>query len=295
MIRKTISVIFFAILISGYSVSAQRDWSAMKVETMELAPDIYRLFVGNSVAVVAFSGPDGLLVVDAAYEQTSPQLLESLGLISDKPIRFLVNTHLHADHTGGNLALGKDAMIIAHHSVKDWLASDRRRGDDAPGPFPVNAQPALTFEGDMHLYFNEADVYLHHMPAGHTRGDIILYFDQAKVLVVGDLLFAGYFPFVDVSQGGNPMGLINNLHWILQTYPEDLTVVGGHGPAMSMQQLRDYLTQLEASVAAIATAKASGQGIDELKANRILAEWESFGTFFITEDRWIDIVYPFVE
>lgn len=119
-----------------------------------------------------------------------------------------------------------EALIIAHHSVKDWLASDRRRGDDVPGPFPVNAQPALTFEGDMHLYFNDTDIYLRHLPEGHTRGDIILYFDQAKVLVVGDLLFAGYFPFVDVSQGGNPLGLINNLHWILQTYPEDLTVVG---------------------------------------------------------------------
>lgn len=295
MIRNSITVIVLSFLMTTYSVSAQRDWAGMKVETTEVAPDVYRLFVGNSVAVVAFSGPEGLLVVDAAYEQTSPQLLEALHSISDKPIRYLVNTHLHADHTGGNLALGKDALIIAHHSVKDWLASDRRRGDDVPGPFPVSAQPALTFEGDMHLFFNDTDIYLRHLPEGHTRGDIILYFDQAKVLVVGDLLFAGYFPFVDVSQGGNPMGLINNLNWILQTYPEDLTVVGGHGPAMSMLQLREYLVRLEASVAAIARAKASGQDIDAMKANPILAEWESFGTFFITEDRWIDIVYPFVE
>jgi glyoxylase-like metal-dependent hydrolase (beta-lactamase superfamily II) len=274
---------------------AQRDWSQMHIETTELAPNIYRLFVGESVAVVVFTGPEGVLVIDAAYEQTTDQLMEAIRQLSPEPVRYLVNTHLHGDHTGGNTVVGKDAVIISHHSVKEWLASDRRRGGAAPGPAPLYAQPDITFEGDMNMYFNDAEIWLGHKPEAHTRGDLVVYFEYANVLVLGDLLFADYFPFVDVSQGGNPHGLVKHLNWVKDSYPENTVLVGGHGPVHSMAELRDYLVQLEASIEAIRTAKSSGLGPDEMKAKRILGQWESFGKYFITEDRWIDIVYPFVE
>jgi cyclase len=274
---------------------AQRDWSQMQVETTALAPNIYRLNVGQSVAVVVFTGVDGVLVIDAAYEQTTDQLMEAIRQLSPEPVRYLINTHLHGDHTGGNPVVGKDAVIIAHHSVKDWLASDRRRGDSAPGPFPAYAQPDITFEGDMNMYFNDARLWLKHKPEAHTRGDIIVYFEDANVLVLGDLLFAGRFPFVDASQGGNPHGLVKHLNWVKDNYPENTVLVGGHGPVFSMSELREYTPQIEASIAAIKHAKQAGLSPEEMKAQRILEQWESFGKHFITEDRWIDIVYPFID
>ncbi len=290
-------IFLLTILLLSVSVFtyAQRDWSKMQVETTELAPGIYRLFVGEAVAVVVFEGEDGILVIDAAYEQTTTQLMEAIRNISDKRIKYLVNTHLHADHTGGNGVVGKDATIIAHHSVTEWLTSDRKRGNSVPGPASANALPDLTFEGDMKLYFNDAVINMKHMPEAHTRGDVILHFAEANVLVLGDLLFAGFFPFVDVSQGGNPHGLIKHLHWVVEHFDANTILVGGHGPVFNMNELRTYINRLEGSISAIRIAKSAGKSPDEMKEQRILSEWESFGQYFITEDRWIDIIYPFVE
>ncbi len=273
---------------------AQRDFSIMPVNHSELAPNIHRLFVGDIVTVVAFTGPDGLMLIDAAYEQTTTQLLDTLQSITGQPVRYLVNTHLHADHTGGNIELGKGATIIAHHSVKAWLSSDRRQGDRIPGPMPPHAIPNFTFEGTLNMELNGEVVRMHHLPEGHTEGDVIVYFSGSNVLVLGDLLFADNFPFVDISQGGNPTGYLNNVRWILGNFPEDAIVVGGHGPVYSMNQLQKWLADLEETVEIISAAKSKGMSVEQMKENRILARWESFGKFFITEDRWIDTVYPYV-
>lgn len=274
---------------------AQRDYTTMHISHHELAPNIHRLFVGDIVTVVAFDGPDGLMVIDAAYEQTTPQLLDTLKSISGKPIRYLINTHLHADHTGGNVELGKRATIIAHHSVKKWLESDRKQGDRIPGPMPQHAVPNFTFEGSLNIDFNGQTLNIYHLPKGHTAGDVIVYFSGSNVLVLGDLLFADNFPFVDVSQGGNLFGYLNNVRWILEKFPQDAVVVGGHGPVYTMNQLRNWLDNLEETVVVVSKAKQNGLSAEQMKEQRILAKWENYGSFFITENRWIDTLYPFVD
>jgi len=283
------------ILILPMLGSAQRDYSAMHVSHIELAPGIHRLFVGDIVTVVAFTGDDGLMVIDAAYEQTTSQLLDTLKRISNHPVKYLVNTHLHADHTGGNIELGKGATIIAHHSVKQWLSSDRKQGERVPGPMPQHAIPNFTFEGTLNLEFNAETLQMHHLPEGHTAGDVIIYFSKSNILVMGDLLFADNFPYVDTGQGGNPLGYINNVRWIIEHFPQDAVVVGGHGPVYNMPQLQEWLSNLEETIEIIADAKQNGLSAAQMKENRILAKWESFGKFFITEDRWIDTVYPYIE
>lgn len=277
------------------SLIAQRDYTVMQVSHHELAPNIHRLFVGDIVTVVAFDGPDGLMVIDAAYEQTTPQLLDTLKSISGMPVRYLVNTHLHADHTGGNIELGKGATIIAHHSVKKWLESDRKQGDRIPGPMPQHAIPNFTFEGTLNIEFNGQTVNMYHLPGGHTAGDVIVYFSRSNVLVLGDLLFADNFPFVDVSQGGNPIVYMNNLRWILEKFPEDAVVVGGHGPVYTMKQLRTWLENLEETLVVVTHAKMQGLSAEQMKEQRILSKWESYGAFFITENRWIDTLYPYTD
>jgi len=274
---------------------AQRDYTTMQISHHELAPNIHRLFVGDIVTVVAFDGPDGLMVIDAAYEQTTPQLLDTLKSISGKPIRYLINTHLHADHTGGNVELGKGATIIAHHSVKKWLESDRKQGDRIPGPMPQHAVPNFTFEGSLNIDFNGQTLNMYHLPKGHTAGDVIVYFSGSNVLVVGDLLFADNFPFVDVSQGGNPFEYLSNIRWILEKFPQDAVIIGGHGPVYTMKQLRNWLENLEETVIVVSKAKQNGLSAEQMKEQRILAKWENYGSFFITENRWIDTLYPFVD
>ncbi|MBE0663802.1 MAG: MBL fold metallo-hydrolase [Bacteroidales bacterium] len=273
---------------------AQRDYSTMHVSHTELAPGIHRLFVGDIVTVVAFTGDDGLMVIDAAYEQTTSQLLDTLKRITSHTVKYLLNTHLHGDHTGGNVELGKGATIISHHSVKTWLTSDRKQGDRVPGPMPQQGIPNFTFEGTFNMEFNGQVLQMYHLPEGHTAGDVIIYFSGSNVLMVGDLLFADYFPYVDTGQGGNPLGYINNVKWIIKHFPQDAVVVGGHGPVYNMQQLQEWLSNLEETIEIIADAKQDGLNAAQMKENRILAKWESFGSFFITEDRWIDTVFPYV-
>ena len=234
------------------------------------------------------------MLIDAAYQQTTSQLLDTLQSITGQQVRYLVNTHLHANHTGGNIELGQGATIIAHHSVKAWLSSDRRQGDRIPGPMPPHAIPNFTFEGTLNMELNGEVVRMYHLPEGHTEGDVIVYFSGSNVLVLGDLLFADNFPFVDISQGGNPTGYLNNVRWILDNFPQDAIVVGGHGPVYSMNQLRTWLADLEETVEIISAVKSSGMSVEQMKENRILAPWESFGKFFTTVDRWIDTVYPYV-
>ena len=285
---------FLPLFLIPLTIFAQRDWSTAEITSSEAGPGVYRLFVDNRVSVLVQAGEDGVLVVDAAYAQTGEKLKAAIEKLSDKPIRYLINTHLHGDHTGGNAIVGQGAQIIAHPSVKEYLSKDQVRGETTiPAP-PVYARPGITLEGKMTLDFNGESIEILHLPGGHTTGDLLVYFPEAKVIHVGDLLFAGYFPYVDVSNGGNPLVYIKNVAWILENYPDDITFIGGHGPAFSKNQMREHLSALNETIEIVKNAKATGKTAEQMKDSRILKQWESFGAFFITEDIWIDTLYPFL-
>lgn len=287
-------ILFVLLMAAPLLLLAQRDLSQAKVSTTEEAEGIYRMFVADAVSVVVFSGPDGLLVIDAAYEQTTSQLMEAIREVSDAPIRYLVNTHIHGDHTGGNAVIGRDAEIVSHTSVKEYLGTERKQGERVIPAMPENALPNITFTDRMDLAFNGQEISMIHLPEGHTGGDIIIYFPESNLLVLGDLLFAGYFPYVDVGNGGNPLGFIKNVEWIINNYKDDVKLIGGHGPVFTMQQLADWNNNLQQTIEVVRQAKANGMTLEQMKSERILQKWEEFGSFFITEDRWLDTVYPAV-
>ncbi len=282
------------ILISPLFVFAQQNNPIVDIEVMELAPGLHRLFVANSVSVVVSHGEDGVLVIDAAHEQSAPRLLEEIRKLSDKPIKYLINTHLHADHTGGNKIIGKDADIIAHPSVRDYLSKEQRRGDNIIEPFPDYALPNILLEDSMNMVFNGEEIHISHWVGGHTHGDLIVYFPNSNVLMVGDLLFAGYFPYVDIDNGGHPETYMENVSKILNDYPEDVLFVGGHGPVYSHEQMKQWHGELIKTFAVIREAKDRGLSPDEMKQQRILKDWEAMGNFFITEAQWIDTLYPYL-
>jgi glyoxylase-like metal-dependent hydrolase (beta-lactamase superfamily II) len=277
--------------LAGYG---QRDWSAATVETTRMAEGVYRLFVDGRVSVTAFTGEDGVLLVDAAYEQTVPQLQAAVAALSDKPIRYLVNTHIHGDHTGGNLGLGRGVDIIAHHNVKAFLGRDRQQGGQSLPGFPAWAQPNISFSDELELVFNGQVLKMRHLPGGHTDSDLVVYFPDSRVLVAGDLLFAGNFPYVDTGNGGHPITFLENLDKIISGYPDALVINGGHGPLYTMEELKAYRQTLQDTVEAVRAAKERGLSAEEARKARVLQPWEDMGRFFITEDRWIDTLYPFL-
>ncbi|MBW6492123.1 MAG: MBL fold metallo-hydrolase [Lentimicrobium sp.] len=284
----------FLTLILPFSLFAQKDMPAAEITSAVVSPGVYRFFVDNRVSVLVQTGDDGVLVVDAAYAQTAEKLKEAIQNISDKPVKYLINTHLHGDHTGGNSIIGKNAIIIAHTSVREFLSKDQVRGEIITPAPPAHSRPGITIEGKMTLEFNEETIEILHLQGGHTTGDLVVYFPKAKVVHVGDLLFAGYFPYVDVSNGGNPLTYLKNQQWIIDNYPDDLIFIGGHGPALNKNELKKYHKSIAETVEIVAKAKSEGMSNEQMKEMRILKNWESFGSFFITEDRWIDALVPYL-
>jgi glyoxylase-like metal-dependent hydrolase (beta-lactamase superfamily II) len=273
---------------------SQQNTQKTPITVDELAPGVHRLFVNNAVAVVAFTGNDGLLLIDAGYERTANDLADELKKISAQSVRYLINTHIHGDHTGGNNILGKDADIIAHQNVKDYLSQEQKQGERTIPAFPKQAQPNITFTDRMNLDFNDESLQLVHLEGGHTSGDIIVYIPNKKVLVVGDLLFANYFPYVDVGNGGNPIKFLENIDTIIKTFPKDAIVVGGHGPVYSIEEYKNYRNTLQKTIDVLKRHKQKGMTAEQMKEQKVLIEWESYGSWFITQDRWIDTIFPFI-
>jgi cyclase len=292
IMKKTITIAI--LLLSVFFGFAQQNAQKTPITVNELAPGVHRLFVNNAVAVVAFTGNDGLLLVDAGYERTAADLSEALRNITEHPVKYLINTHIHGDHTGGNALLGKDANIIAHENVKNYLSKEQRQGERVIPAFPKHAQPNITFTDKMCLDFNDENIQLIHLAEGHTSGDIIIFIPNKKVLVVGDLLFANYFPFVDVANGGNPLKFLENIDTITKNFPDDAIIVGGHGPVYTINDYKNYRNTLQQTIDLLKQHKQKGMTAEQMKEQKVLKEWESYGSWFITQDRWIDTIYPFI-
>lgn len=285
---KKLLVLFLIFPLFSFS---QQDLSEVKVKTTEIAPDLHRIYIGDGVAMLAYFSEEEVLLVDAAYERTSEKVMDKLKELGNAHIRFIINTHYHGDHTGGNKAFGRDVPIISHHYVKDLLSKDRGEGDQKQKAFPEYARPDLTFSDSLAITFNGQTISLIHLPGGHTAGDILVYFTEAGVLSMGDLLFAGKFPYVDIPHGGNALQYIKHVKWITETFPEDIKIIGGHGPVYQLDQLREYCNTLEKTVQVIRQAKKDGQSLEQMKENKILKDWKEFGTGFISEGFWIETVY----
>lgn len=295
LIMKRFAIMATLVALITFSGKAQQtDWSAIDIEISQLSESIFRLFVNNAVAVVISTGDDGLLMVDAAYEQSTDRLKEVISHLTNDSVTILINTHIHGDHTGGNKVFGKNARIIAHPAVARFLSVEQKRGETIIPAFPAHAIPGILVEDEMKLDFNGETIFIQHLPGGHTNSDLIVYFSESNVLVMGDLLFADYFPFIDVNNGGDPFRFLENVSRIMNKYPSDVTLVGGHGPVYTMEQLESWYRKLKTTIDHIGDAKSQGMSAEQMKSNRILMDWAEMGSFFITEDRWIDTIYPFL-
>lgn len=286
--------ILFLLLALPFTGFTQEEPKEIPIVSNSIADGVHRIFINNSVSVVAMVGDDGTLLIDAGYKQTGDGLLKEVKSISSNSIEYIINTHIHGDHTGGNLVLGKNVDIIAHENVKTYLSTPRTQGEKEISPFPEFAQPNMTFTDRMNLKFNGQNLQLIHMPGGHTNSDIVIFIPESKVLVVGDLLFANYFPYVDVGNGGNPLKYLENIDWIIENFPEESIVVGGHGPTYTIDEYKAYRNTLQTTIDLAKGNKEEGMSLETMKKQRILKQWESYGNFFITEVRWLDTIYPFL-
>ena len=269
---------------------AQQDFSKVEIKVQKVAGTVYMLQgAGGNIGVSV--GDDGIVIVDDQFAPLAPKIRAALKGITDKPIRFILNTHYHGDHTGGNAEFSKDGPIIAQENVRKRLQSGTSAIGRTTPPAPKEALPVITFNDRATVHINGEDIRAIHMPHGHTDGDAVVWFTQSNVVHMGDDFFNGTFPFVDADNGGSVRGLSMNLDAILSQIRDDTKVIPGHGPLGDKTTLRAFADMIHASSAAVDAAMRSGKTLEQIKTEKVLEPWAKWASSFITVDRWAESLY----
>jgi glyoxylase-like metal-dependent hydrolase (beta-lactamase superfamily II) len=277
-------------LLAALPAVAQRDFSDVEIEATHVAGTVYMLEgAGGNMGVSV--GPDGLLLVDDQYAPLAEKIKAALGKLGEGKLEFVLNTHWHADHTGGNTTFGEIAPIIAHDNVRRRLATTQQVRGRTVEPLPPEGLPVITFEDSVKIHFNGEEIHVVHFPHAHTDGDSVVFFTGSNVVHMGDNLFSGWFPFVDLEAGGSVAGLIEATEKILSRLPEDVKIIAGHGPLSDRKGLETHLDMLKRTTAIVRERMAAGQSLEEIQEAGLPEEWAGWSWRFIDTDTWIEIVY----
>ena len=267
------------------------DYSKVEIKVQKVSGTVYML-QGAGGNIGASVGQDGVVIVDDQFAPLAPKIEAALKGITDKPVRFIINTHYHGDHTGGNEQFAKLGTVIAQENVRKRLAEGTTTRFGATPPAPPAALPIVTFNDRATVHLNGEDIRAIYFPAGHTDGDSVIFFTQSKVVHMGDDFVTYGFPFVDVANGGSVSGMIAGVEKVLEIAPPDAKFIPGHGALSTGDDVRKFVAMLKDTRALVAAAIKKGQSADEMKKTHILAQFEDqYGKGFIKSDEWIDTLY----
>ena len=275
---------------------AQRNFDAVEIEIIPVSENIY-MFLGAGGNIGVSVGEDGAFLVDDQFAPLTGKILAALATLTDEPIRFVINTHFHGDHTGGNENLGKaGAIIVAHENVRTRMSMERFResvGRTTPAA-PPEALPVVTFADGLTFHWNGDQIRVMHHDAGHahTDGDAIVHFVQANVIHMGDTYFNGMYPFIDVNSGGNVRGLVAVLDQVLHMADDDTMIIPGHGPLSDKVELSAYRDMLLEFTRAVSQSMARGLSLEAIVAERPTRAYdESWGGGFIGPDALVGAIF----
>jgi glyoxylase-like metal-dependent hydrolase (beta-lactamase superfamily II) len=279
-------------LLLAISAQAQTDFSKIEIKATKVAGNVYML-EGSGGNIGVSVGDDGLLIVDDQFAPLADKIRAALKGLADKKLRFILNTHWHGDHTGGNVVFGPEAAIIAHDNVRKRLATEQKSTvfNRTTPPSPKEALPVITFNNSLTVHFNGEEIRAIHFPQGHTDGDSVIFFSSSNVVHLGDDFFAGRFPFVDLESGGTVEGLTRNIGEIIEKIPAGAKLIPGHGPISTLDDLKSYHRMLQQTTEIVRQKIAAGKTVDQIKSEGLPAEWEPWGAGFIKTDRWVETIY----
>jgi len=246
--------------------------------------------------IVASIGEDGVLLVDSGTNPEDVERIQTcIAELTDKPIRYVVNTHWHSDHTAGNEKLKQaGAEIIAHENVAKRLKTDQFMAFfDSNAPASAkDAWPTKTFTNEMKLDFNGNEIKIFHLQPGHTDGDGIVYFKNANVIHVGDLFFNGYYPYIGISSGGSVNDMIAVINQILHKIDDATVVIPGHGPLSNKAELNTYVNMLTAIRDKVAPQVHAGKSLEEIQAAKPTKEFDAdWGQIWLKGDDFVRLLY----
>lgn len=301
VIVMLIGTIAAALLVPEMARAQQpQDFSKVEIKVTKVSGNVY-LLEGSGGNIAASLGDDGILIVDTEYAPLADKIraaLKGIG-ITDKPVRFVVDTHYHSDHSNGNPAFADaGATILANENLRKRLEEGSSIGNGPGGSIhiqqpaqPKDALPTITYDRGVDIYLNGEKIEVEHMPAAHTDGDSVVFFATNKVLHMGDIFVRYGFPFIDVNGGGSVQGMIAACDKALAEFPADTKVIPGHGALASMDDLRDYDKMLKDTTAAVQKALDNHETLAQMKDERILAPWQKLSGNFVDSDAFLDEIY----
>jgi len=290
-VKKYLLVISL-VLTAFVSIHAQDDFSKVEIKATKVAGNVYVLEgAGGNIGVSV--GPDGILIVDDQFAPLADKIRASLKTLDQGKLKFILNTHWHGDHTGGNVTFGPEAPIIAHDNVRKRLSTEQRiefLKQTIPAS-PKQALPVITFDQSLTVHFNGEEIKAIHFPHGHTDGDSVIFFSASNVVHLGDDFFSGSFPFVDLDSGGSVEGLTQNIAELITKIPSGAKLIPGHGAVSTIDDLKAYHQMLLATTDIVRKKIAAGKTLEEVKKEGLPSEWKSWGTGFIKTEMWLELVY----
>ena len=260
----------------------------------QVVPGIYML-VGKGGNIGVSAGADGVFMIDDQFAPLTDRITAAVAALSDQPIRFLVNTHWHGDHTGGNENLGNQGvLIVAHDNVYERMSGDTEIAAPntvAPGS-PKVALPVITFNDNVTFRLNGEEISVVHYRNSHTDGDSVIHFRNADVIHTGDIFFNGFYPFIDVSSAGSVDGLISSIKTLLALTDDNTRIIPGHGPLSDKQGLQGYLEMLETVRDRMNKLIAEGISLEEIIELKPNADYDAaLGNGFINPEQFLRILY----
>jgi glyoxylase-like metal-dependent hydrolase (beta-lactamase superfamily II) len=277
-------ILILLTLISSAGVYAAEPFVDTKISSENVSQSLHML-TGAGGNIGDSTGEDGVLIIDDQYEPLAKRIAATIGDIKNTPMRYVVNTHYHGDHTGSNAYFHevRDSTIFAHDNVRKRLVD---KADHKHSSLPV-----VTFQQGITFHFNGETIKVMHLPAGHTDGDSAIWFEKANVLHAGDLFFEGRFPYIDLNGGGTVAGYISNAQTLIDMTNEDTKIIPGHGALANKADYKKALDMVRQTAAIIAKEKAEGESLENLIKEGLGDKWKVWGWEFITEEKWITTLY----
>jgi cyclase len=275
------------------SANAQQNYDKVEIRTEKLSPTTYVLFgAGGNIGVSV--GEDSVFIIDDQFAPLTPKIQAAIKALTDKPVQFVLNTHWHGDHTGGNENFGKaGALIVAHENVRKRMSSEQMiefMRSKVPA-VPKAALPVVTFSQDVAFHLNGDEMFAFHVPKAHTDGDTIIHFRKSNVIHMGDTFFNGFYPFIDFSSGGTPDGLIACADRVLSIADDKTKIIPGHGPMSNKVELKVYRDMVATVWGRVSKLVKEGKKLDEILATKPTADYdERWGKGFIPPARFVEML-----
>ncbi len=292
--RRLATPVLLALFTLAGGAQAQ-DFSKVEIKAQQLNATTWMLLgAGGNMGLSV--GEDAVFLIDDQYAPLAPRIKAAIAAITSKPVQFVLNTHFHFDHTGGNEAFGKEgALIVAHDNVRRRLSAEQLisfAGSSArQAASPKVALPVITVPGAISFHINGDEVHAFHVPAAHTDGDLIVHFRQGDIVHMGDVFFNGSYPFIDVGSGGSPLGMIAAFDRVLALAGDKTRIIPGHGPLADKAALQRTRDMLHTLTQRIAEQRRAGRSDEQIRAAKPTADHDAaWGQGFIKPDQFVQLV-----